>query len=69
MSNLFDRYFQVLAGRLTGDTCGSLATLDPPSNGVFTLDWPADSPVDDFARAGDVANRSSTRMGVTHESR
>jgi hypothetical protein len=40
MNTLFDRYFLVLAGRLTPDHWGSVATPVHAGSGVITLGWP-----------------------------
>jgi hypothetical protein len=40
MNSLFDRYFLVLAGRLTPDHWGSVATPVHMGSGVITLGWP-----------------------------
>lgn len=40
MNNLFDRYFLVLAGRLTQEHWGTIATPVHVGSGVITLDWP-----------------------------
>ena len=40
MNTLFDRYFLVLAGRLTPDHWGSVATPVHVGSGVITLGWP-----------------------------
>ena len=40
MNTLFDRYFLVLAGRLTPDHWGSVATPVNVGSGVITLGWP-----------------------------
>jgi hypothetical protein len=42
MNGLFDRYFLVLAGRLTRDHWGSVATPVHFGSGVITLRWPPD---------------------------
>jgi hypothetical protein len=40
MNTLFDRYFLVLAGRLTREHWGTIATPVQVGSGVITLDWP-----------------------------
>ena len=44
MNSLFDRYFLVLAGRLTPDHWGSVATPVHVGSGVITLGWPPEEP-------------------------
>ena len=42
MNTLFDRYFLVLAGRLTKDHWGTVATPVHVGSGVITLGWPSE---------------------------
>jgi hypothetical protein len=44
MSELFDRYFLVLAGRVTGADCGVVAAPSLPGAGAVSLGWPLDLP-------------------------
>ena len=44
MNTLFDRYFLVLAGRLTKDHWGTVATPVHVGSGVITLGWPSEAP-------------------------
>ena len=43
MGPLFDRYFLVLSGRVTGVACGVVASPFTPT-GSITLGWPLDLP-------------------------
>jgi hypothetical protein len=43
MNTLFDRYFLVLAGRLTKDHWGTVATPIHFGSGVITLGWPSEA--------------------------
>jgi hypothetical protein len=58
MSELFDRYFLILAGRIAGGECGAAASLSPAgSGGGCSLGWPLDLPDDsvpEIARAAEL---------------
>jgi hypothetical protein len=44
MSDLFDRYFMVLAGRLAAADCGAIASHSNAVGGGLSLGWPLDLP-------------------------
>ena len=61
MTNLFDRYFLVLAGRVNAAECGVVASVSSVRNDSFTYGWPLDLPGTEETVAvgsGDPATRS-----------
>jgi len=61
MGPLFDRYFLVLSGRVTGVACGVVASPFTPTGGItlgWPLDYPDEPPTDDQAGEADAAERN-----------